>query len=93
MDGDLTSRNMNNGKGSNKEDPRLNNHNTNNINRRFSNPRGSNPNNSVLNLRASDTRKNHNPHSLQENLKEGMEDIESRIAKSLETFPSIISVG
>jgi len=66
MDGDLTFRNMNNGERSNKD------------NHRFSNPRGSNPNNSILNLRASNTREDHNPHILKENLKEGMRDIESR---------------
>ena len=106
MDGDLTSRNMNNGEGSNrdnprfgnlkvnnKEDPRLNNHNSHNINLRFSNPRDSNPNNSVLNLRASDNRESHNTHSLKGNLKEGLQNIESRMTISLKTLPPIISVG
>jgi hypothetical protein len=79
-------------KGNHKEDPRLNNHNSNNINRRFSNPRDSrnpnnrdsnnprfsNPNNSILNLRASNTREDHNPHILKESLKEEMQNTESR---------------
>ena len=90
---------------SNKNNPRLNNHNSNNINPRFSNPRDNNnhsnsinlkcsdPNNSILNLRASNTRGNHNTRSLKENLKEGMQNIESRMTRSLKTLPSIISVG
>jgi hypothetical protein len=87
MDGDLTSRDMNNGERSNKDNPRLNNHNGHNINLRFSNP-----NNSALSLRASDPGESHNIHSLKENLlkenllkenpKEGMQDIESRIPRS-----------
>jgi len=104
MDGDLTSRNMNNGKRSNKENPRFRNLKVNNKdnlsnhsnkgNQRFSNLRdSSNPNNSTLNLGASNTRENHNTHSLKENLKEGMQDIKSRMTKSLEKLPSIISVG
>ena len=60
-------------KANHKEDPRLNNHNSNNINRRFSNP-----NNSTLNLRASNTREGHNPHSLMGNLREGVQNMESR---------------
>ncbi len=94
MGGDLTSRNMNNGKGSNKEDPRLNNHNSNNINRRFSNPRdNSHPSNSVLNLRASNTREARTPHILKENLKEGMQGIENRMTRSLKTWFPRLSVG
>jgi hypothetical protein len=97
---DLMFRNMNNGDGSNKDNPRfrnlkannkedlrLNSHNANNINRRFSNPRDtSNPNSSVLNLRASGTREDHNPRSLKENPKEEIQDIESKITRSLKTL-------
>ena len=79
MDEDLTSRNMNNGEESNRDNPRDSNPNNRDSNNpRFSNPRGSNPNNSILNLRASNTKEDHNPHILKENLKEGMQDIESR---------------
>src|SRR4030042_5859103 len=79
-----------------KEHPRLNNHNSNNLNHRFSNPgesSPSNPNNSDLNPRASDPGESHNTHSLKENLKEGMQNIESRMTRSLKTLPSMISVG
>ena len=77
----------------NKGDPRLSNHNSNNIDRRFSNPRdSSNPNNSVLNLRASDPGESHNTHSLKENLKGGIQNIESRMIRSLKTLLFIISV-
>jgi len=66
----------------------LSNHN-NKANQRFSNPRdSSNPNNSILPLGASNARGNHNTHSLKENLKEGMQNIESRMTRSLKTLPS-----
>ena len=105
---DLTSRNMNNGDGSNKDNPRfrdlkannkedhrLNNHNPNNRdsnNHRFNNPRGSNPNNGILNLRASNIRKNHNPHILKGSLKEEVQNTESRMTRSLKTLLFMTSV-
>jgi hypothetical protein len=104
MDGDLTSRNMNNGEGSNRDNPRsgnlkvshkenlrLDSPNSNNLDHRFSNPRNGNPNNSLLNLGASNTREDHSAHSLKENLKDGMQSIESRMTGSLKTLSSIIS--
>ncbi len=61
-----------------KDNLKLNNRNSNNINHRFGNP-----SNSIFNLRASSTRENHSTHSLMESLKEGRENIESRITRSL----------
>jgi len=87
MHGDLKSRNMNNGKKSNKDNPKFRNLKVNNKDNL------SNPNNSILNLRASNIRGNHNTNILKENLKEGVKSTESRMTKSLETLPSIISVG
>jgi hypothetical protein len=62
---------------------------------RFSNLRDnpSNPNNSILNLGASNIRGDHNTNSLKENLKEGMQNIESRRTRSLKKLLSIISAG
>jgi hypothetical protein len=93
MDGDLTSRNMNNGEGSNRDNPRFGNLKVNHKEDPRLNNHSSNPNNSVLNLRASDTREDNNTHSLKGNLKEGMQNIESRMTRSLKTLPSLISVG
>ena len=73
---------------SNRDNPRLDNHDSNNIDRRFSNP-----NNSVLNPRANDPGESHNTHSLKENLKEGIKNMESRMITGLKTLLPIISVG
>jgi hypothetical protein len=67
---------------SNKDNPWFKNRNS-NINHRLSNLRDrSNPNNSILDPRTSNTRRNHNTSSLKENLKEGMQDMESRRTRS-----------
>ena len=92
MDGDLTSRNMNNGEGSNKDNPRFRNLKVNNRD----NLRCSSQNNS-LRRKFSGNRdslriRNHNTHSLKKNLKEGMQSIESRMTRSFKMLPSIISV-
>jgi hypothetical protein len=93
MDGDLRSRNMNNGnakfinlKVNSKDNPRFNNRGD-NLRREFSNRKDKSKD-----LRVS----NHNTLSLKENLKEGRENIESRLTRGLKTLPSlpsIISVG
>jgi hypothetical protein len=76
MDGDLTSRNMNNGKGSNKDNPRFRNLKVNHKdNLRFSNPDNSNHKND---LRFN----NHDTLSLKENLKE--RSIEVKKAERIE---------
>jgi hypothetical protein len=115
---DLRFNNINNGDNSNRDNPRfrnlkvnnkenhrLDNHNSNKDNHRFSNLRDSsshhnnislkcsNPNNRVPNLRASNAKGNRNTHSLKKNLKEEVKDIGSRMARGLKTLPSIISVG
>ncbi len=53
----------------------------------------SNPNSSILTLRASNTRGNRNTNSLKENLKQGRQNIESRMTKGSEELSSIIFVG
>ena len=75
-----------NPKVNNKENLTLNNHKRHNIHYRFSNG-----NHSIFNPRVSNTRKNHNTHNLEENLKEEMKSIESRMIRSLETSPSILA--
>ena len=76
-----------------RDNLRCSNHN-NKDNLRFNNLRdSSNPNNSILNLRASNARGNHNTKSLKENLKERVQNIESRRTRSLKTLQFEISVG
>jgi hypothetical protein len=67
----------------NKDNLRFNNQN-NNLRRKFSSRKDKSKD-----LRFS----NHNTLSLKENLKEGIQNIESRMTRSLKTLPSIISVG
>ena len=63
----------------NKDNPRFNNPNRNNVSPRASNTKGSsNPNSSILNLRASNTRGDHHTNSIRENQKERMPNIKSR---------------
>jgi hypothetical protein len=67
----------------NRDNLRFNNQN-NNLRRKFSSRKDKSKD-----LRFS----NHNTLSLKENLKEGIQNIESRMTRSLKTLPSIISVG
>jgi hypothetical protein len=112
MDGDLTSRNMNNGKESNKDNLRFSSQNNsprrkfsgnrdnlrfnsqdNNLRRKFSNRKDKSKDLRFSKGRENRRFSNRNTLSLKENLKEGRQNIESRMTRSLETLPSIISSG
>jgi hypothetical protein len=81
---DPKSSSINNGGSNNRDNPRFKNLKVNNRD----NPRFNSQNNNLRRKFSS-----HNTLSLKENLKEGRENIESRIAKSLKKLLSIISVG
>ena len=86
MHGDLTSRNMNNGKGSNKGNPKL-------IDLKVNSRDNLKSRNPKVNHQDNLRFRNHNTLSLKGNLKEGRENTKTRMAKSLTKLPSIISVG
>jgi len=105
MDGDLKSRNMNNGEESNKDNPRFRNLKvSNNVNHRFNslrdnlsnrnnkgNLRFNNHNSNNVNHRFNSLRDNPSNHNgLKENLKEGRKNIESSITKCPIFYQQII---
>ena len=81
MDGDLTSRNMNNGKESNKDNLRFSNL-DNSLRRKFSNRKDESKDLRFSKERENRRFSNRNTLSLKKNPKEGRQNIESRMTRS-----------